>query len=101
MSEKKKNAQVDAPENTQVDAPQNTQVDAPENTQVDAPENTQVENTEKASENVKVVVKQVFRDKFNTTIYYKVGQELEVDADRAKDIVTRGLAEYVESAPVE
>ena len=57
------------------------------------------EAVEEAQEKVKVVVKQVFRDKFSLTTYYKVGQELEFDADRAKDLVSRGLAEYTN--PVE
>lgn len=60
--------------------------------EVEAPE-----AVEEAQEKVKVVVKQVFRDKFSLTTYYKVGQELEFDADRAKDLVARGLAEYAKT----
>lgn len=55
------------------------------------------EIVEETQELVKVVVKQVFRDKFSLTTYYKVGQELEFDADRAKDLVARGLAEYAKT----
>lgn len=45
---------------------------------------------------VKVIVKTPFLDKFDTGIRYTVGKELEFDADRAKDVVDRGLAEYAE-----
>lgn len=57
--------------------------------------NAAVEGAEKASETVKIVVKQTFRDKFKTTTYYKVGQELDFESERAEDVVSRGLAEYV------
>ena len=43
----------------------------------------------------KLKVVQVFRDKFNKAVRYKVGQELEFDAERAEDLVNRKLAEYV------
>ena len=43
----------------------------------------------------KIKVVQVFRDKFNKAVRYKVGQELEFDAERAEDLVNRKLAEYV------
>ncbi|EFR54606.1 hypothetical protein [Bacteroides fragilis] len=46
-------------------------------------------------ETVKVEVVQPFRDKFDKSILYKVGQELEFEIARAEDVVTRGLAEYV------
>lgn len=57
--------------------------------------NAVVEGAENASETVKIVVKQTFRDKFKTTTYYKVGQELDFESERAEDVVSRGLAEYV------
>lgn len=50
-----------------------------------------------AQELVKVVVKQLFRDKFAPTVYYKVGQELEFDAERAENLVSRGLVEYAKT----
>lgn len=43
----------------------------------------------------KIKVLQVFRDKFNEAVRYKVGQELEFDAERAEDLVNRKLAVYV------
>ncbi len=50
------------------------------------------------TENAKVTIKvtQVFRDKFDKAVRYEVGQELEFDPERAEDVVTRNLAEYVE-----
>lgn len=57
--------------------------------------NAAVEGAEKAPETVKIVVKQTFRDKFKTTTYYKVGLELDFESERAEDVVSRGLAEYV------
>lgn len=57
--------------------------------------NVAVEGAGKAPETVKIVVKQTFRDKFKTTTYYKVGQELDFEPNRAEDVVSRGLAEYV------
>ena len=45
----------------------------------------------------KIKVRQVFRDKFNKAVRYEVGQVLEFDAERAADLVKRGLAEYVDS----
>ena len=44
----------------------------------------------------KIKVVQVFRDKFNKAVRYKVGQELEFEAERANDVVSRKLAEFVE-----
>ena len=55
------------------------------------------ETVEETQELVKVVVKQLFRDKFTPTIYYKVGQELEFDAERAENLVSRGLVEYAKA----
>ena len=49
-----------------------------------------------AKANVKIKVVQVFRDKFNKAVRYEVGQELEFDAERANDVVSRKLAEYVD-----
>ena len=57
--------------------------------------NVAVEGAGKAPETVKIVVKQTVRDKFKTTTYYKVGQELDFESERAEDVVSRGLAEYV------
>jgi len=45
---------------------------------------------------VKIVVLSPFRDKFDKSVRYEVGTELELDAERAEDVVTRELAEYVE-----
>lgn len=52
----------------------------------------------KDKEEVKVRIKvvQPFRDKFDKSIRYEVGQELEFEAARAGDVVTRGLAEYTD-----
>lgn len=47
-------------------------------------------------EKVKVTVVKVFRDKFNKSVLYNPGQELEFDPERAGDVVERGLAEYQE-----
>ena len=47
-------------------------------------------------EKQKIKVVQVFRDKFNTTVRYTAGQELEFDAERADDLVKRKLAEYAD-----
>ena len=55
------------------------------------------ETVEEAQEPVKVVVKQLFRDKFTPTIYYKVGQEVAFDAERAENLVSRGLVEYAKT----
>ena len=46
-----------------------------------------------AKANVKI---KVFRDKFNKAVRYEVGQELEFEAERANDVVSRKLAEFVE-----
>lgn len=49
-------------------------------------------------EEVKVGIKvlQPFRDKFDKTVRYEPGQELEFEPTRAEDVVTRGLAEYTD-----
>lgn len=44
----------------------------------------------------KVTVIKSFRDKNDKKIRFEVGAELEFDVDRAKDVVDRGLAQYVE-----
>ncbi len=44
----------------------------------------------------KIKVLQPFRDKFEKSVLYAPGQELEFDASRAEDVVSRELAEYVE-----
>ena len=49
-----------------------------------------------AKANVKIKVVQGFRDKFNKAVRYEVGQELEFEAERANDVVSRKLAEFVE-----
>lgn len=45
---------------------------------------------------VKIKVLRPFRDKFDKSVRYEPGQELEFEPDRAGDVVTRGLAEYPE-----
>lgn len=54
----------------------------------------------KTGENeVKTVIVKVtedFLDKFDTSVRYEVGTVLEFDEERAKDVVNRGLAEFVE-----
>ena len=45
---------------------------------------------------VKIVVLKPFRDKLDKTTRYEVGEELEFDAERAEDVVSRELAEYAE-----
>lgn len=45
---------------------------------------------------VTIKVTEDFLDKFDNTIRYDVGTVLEFDAERAEDVVNRGLAEYVE-----
>lgn len=48
----------------------------------------------KSEKKVAVTVVTPFRDKYNTAVQYETGQTLEFDAERAKDVVSRGLAEY-------
>lgn len=45
---------------------------------------------------VKITVAKVFRDKFDKSVLYTPGQELEFEPERAEDVVSRGLAEYPE-----
>ena len=47
------------------------------------------------NETVKVKVVTPFRDKTNKEVIFEVGQELDFDKERADDVVTRGLAEYI------
>lgn len=56
--------------------------------------NGQQEAPATAKREIKVI--QVFRDKYDKTVRYKVGQVLEFDAERAADVVNRKLAVYVE-----
>lgn len=50
----------------------------------------------KENQNVKIKVKETFLDKFDTSVRYTPGTELQFEPDRAKDVVERGLAEYAE-----
>lgn len=52
--------------------------------------------SKKETELVKIVVLKPFRDKFDKKTRYEVGAELEFDAERADDVVTREFAEYAE-----
>lgn len=44
----------------------------------------------------KIKVLQPFRDKYEKSVLYAPGQELEFEVSRAEDVVNRELAEYVE-----
>lgn len=55
-----------------------------------------MEPKEKDGVKVRIKVVQPFRDKFDKSIRYDAGQELEFEAARAEDVVTRGLAEYAD-----
>nr|DAS50400.1 MAG TPA: hypothetical protein [Caudoviricetes sp.] len=59
-----------------------------------------MEKTIKQEENevkkVAIKVTEDFLDKFDTSVHYKIGTVLEFEEDRANDVVTRGLAEFVE-----
>jgi len=44
---------------------------------------------------VKIKVLVPFRDKFNESVIFKVGEELDFETERAKDVVARKLVEYV------
>lgn len=46
-------------------------------------------------ETVKVKVLAPFRDKTDEKVIFEVGQELDFEKERAEDVVTRGLAEYI------
>lgn len=50
----------------------------------------------KKAETVNIKVLKPFRDKFVKNVRYKEGEELEFEPERAEDVVTRELAEYVE-----
>lgn len=45
---------------------------------------------------VKVTVLIMFRDKYDCSILYKEGDELEFETERADDVVSRGLAAYAD-----
>lgn len=45
---------------------------------------------------VKITVSKMFRDKFDNSVLYKAGDELEFEIGRADDVVSRGLAEYAD-----
>lgn len=45
---------------------------------------------------VTIVVLKHFQDKFDHKTQYSVGKELQVDKERADDLVSRGLAEVKE-----
>lgn len=47
-------------------------------------------------ETAKIKVLKAFRDKFDKKVLHKEGAELEFDTERAEDVVSRELAEYVE-----
>lgn len=47
-------------------------------------------------ETVKIKVLKPFRDKLDNKIRYSAGQELEFEAERAEDVISRGLTEAVE-----
>lgn len=49
---------------------------------------------EKKTVTVKAVKK--FRDKEDLTVVHEAGEVLEFDAERAQDVVERGLAEYAD-----
>lgn len=42
-----------------------------------------------------IVVKQIFKDKYDNSILYQVGDTLSFADGRAADVVSRGLAEYL------
>lgn len=44
----------------------------------------------------KITVVKAFRDKFNLSVRYEVGTEVEFEEERAADAVARELAQYVE-----
>lgn len=51
----------------------------------------------KETETVKIKVLKPFRDKFDKKVRYEVGDELDLEQERAEDVTSRELAEYVES----
>lgn len=52
--------------------------------------------TKKEMELVKIKVLKPFRDKNDKAVRYEVGTELEFEKERAEDVVSRELADYVE-----
>lgn len=52
--------------------------------------------TEEKEGKVTIKVTEDFLDKFDNAIRYETGAVLEFDAERAEDVVKRGLAEFVE-----
>lgn len=52
--------------------------------------------SEKKNNLVEIVVLKAFRDKNDNKIRYDVDTKLEFDAERAADVVERGLAKYTE-----
>lgn len=54
------------------------------------------ETKEAVKETVKIKVVKSFRDKFDRSVLYKTGDELDFEQERAEDIVKRELAEYTE-----
>lgn len=54
------------------------------------------ENVKNEEKKVAIKVVQSFLDKYDTSIRYEAGTVLEFDAERAADVVSRGLAEYSE-----
>lgn len=52
--------------------------------------------TEEKEGKVTIKVTEDFLDKFDNAIRYETGIVLEFDAERAEDVVKRGLAEFVE-----
>ena len=55
-----------------------------------------IKTGENGVKTVAVKVTEDFLDKFDTSVRYEVGTVLEFDEERAKDVVNRGLAEFVE-----
>lgn len=51
---------------------------------------------ENEGKKVSIKVTEDFLDKFDLSVRYNVGMVLEFDAERAQDVVERGLAEYAE-----
>jgi hypothetical protein len=48
----------------------------------------------------KVLIKTTFKDKFDTSLLYRVGQEVEFDdTERVKDLASRGLVEELKDDP--
>ena len=54
------------------------------------------ETKEAVKEAVKIKVVKSFRDKYDRSVLYKAGDELDFEQERAEDVVKRELAEYTE-----